>query len=312
MESRLRFESRDIASVEETWRRFVPSASLLRVDPHRFRFDWFSAEMPGVSLVSYELAAQVQSVVEPEDQFLVCRVAAEEAWAGTARGDLDVARPWLTDGPQVRARWEHAARVNALIFDRPTAEGLARQMSGDDGLRLRVRDAAPDERTNGAHWETAFDHLQASVERLSDVDDLILAGLARQALWMTLATFPTTFRDAVRRPAQRRAAPTTVRRALDYIDENAHRPITVDDVAAAVHISTRGLQYAFRRELGTTPAVQLRRARLEGAHRELRAGVPDPIAIVARRWGFAHPSRFAAAYREAYGVLPATTRRRRR
>ncbi|UJP10207.1 AraC family transcriptional regulator [Microbacterium sp. KUDC0406] len=312
MTSLLRFETRDAGRVEETWKQFVPSAALHRVDPDRFRFAWFSADSPGFSLVSYELAAQVQSVVAPEDQLLACRVDSPGAQVGAGREDLGAGLPWLTDGAQVRARWEDTARVSALVFDRVRAELLARAMCGDDGLSLRVTGTAADRPGASAHWARTFDYLSGELEAVTHEDELILAGIRRQALWLVLTAFPTTFRAALERPAQTRSAPAAVRRALDYIDENAHRPITVDDIAAAVHMSTRGLQYAFRRALDATPAECLRNARLEGAHRELLDGAADPIAVIARRWGFAHPSRFAAAYRTAYGVLPAVTAGRRR
>lgn len=185
------------------------------------------------------------------------------------------------------------------------------QVSGfDDTLRLRVLAGSPDRVTAGEHWSRSIDFLAESLQGCA-ADDLVVAALRRQALWLVLTSFPTTFRTALERDPQTRAAPITVRRALDHIDENAHLPITVDDVAAAVHMSTRGLQYAFRRALDTTPAERLRAARLEGARRELLEGTIDTIAAVARRWGFAHPSRFSSAYRAAYGVLPAATAGRR-
>jgi transcriptional regulator GlxA family with amidase domain len=121
---------------------------------------------------------------------------------------------------------------------------------------------------------------------------------------MTLSAFPTTISDSLHRPAQRSAAPSAVRRALAYIDENAHRAITVDDIAAASFISTRGLQYAFRRALDITPAEALRRARLAGAHGDLLEGTGPSVGAVARRWGFSNSSRFTAAYRDAYGTAP--------
>lgn len=310
MTSTMRFESRDVTSVEETWRRFVPSAALQRADPENFRFHWFSAQLADVDVVHYRLDADVESRVEPEDQLLVCRVDSATAWVGSPAGDLDASRPWITDGRQVRSRWQGSAEVRALIFERAAAQRLARQISGHDGLHLRVSGLSARTVDKAQHWDRTFGYLVSSLEGMSEADELILAGLRRQALWTTLTTFPTSFGDALESPSQIRPAPTTVRRAVDYIDANAHRPITIDDVAAAVHISTRGLQYAFRRTLDTTPTEQLRRARLEGVHRDLLRGDGEPVAAVARRWGFAHPSRFATAYREAYGVSPSITARR--
>lgn len=303
----MQFRTRDVTRVESTWKQFVPSAVLHDVDPERFYFDWQSADLGGVTLVRYDLAAEVRSTAEPEDQFLACRVDGPDAEVWSDRSELDPDHPWLSDGPRVHARWDRGARVTALIFDRTSLQRLAQQISGDDVASLHVTDLAPRSAHAAAGWNRMFAYLEQSVASLGDGDDLIRSELARHAAATTLSSFSTSGQLQRHRPAQSGPAPATVRRALDFIAENAHRPITVDDIASAVHISTRGLQYAFRRALDTTPAECLRRARLDGAHRDLRSGAPVTVAAVARRWGFSHPSRFAVAYRESFGVLPSVT-----
>lgn len=311
----MRFRTSDVSRVESTWKQFVPSAVLHDVDPERFRFDWHSADLGGVSLVRYDLAAEVRSTAEPQDQVLVCRVKGPDARVHSDRGDLDAGRPWISDGPRVHARWDAGARVTALVFERDTLSRFARQISGDDDLSIRVADLSPRSAHAAAAWDRMFAYLErsaAAFENGGDGDAVLRSELARHAAVTTLAAFATTNRLGSHRPTQRTAAPATVRRALDFIAENSHRPITVDDVAAAVHISTRGLQYAFRRALDMTPAESLRRARLDGAHRDLQSGAHSTVAAVARRWGFSHPSRFASAYRESFGELPSTTAARHR
>lgn len=303
----MRFRTSDVARVESTWKQYVPSAVLHDVDPQRFYFDWQSAELGDVSLIRYDLAAEVRSTAEPEDQFLVCRVDGPDARVRSDRADLDPNHPWISDGPRVHARWERGARVTALVFERSALQRLARQISGDDTISLRATDLAPRSAPAAAAWDRMFAYLEHSTIAALDDEPLIRSELARHAAATTLASFSITGQLPRRGPAQAAPAPATVRRALDFIAENSHRPITVDDIAAAVHISTRGLQYAFRRALDSTPAECLRQARLDGAHRELRSGTPQTVAAVARRWGFSHPSRFAAAYRESFGVLPSTT-----
>lgn len=161
----------------------------------------------------------------------------------------------------------------------------------------------PHSRSDGQRWENAFAYIE-SLLATTDPDRLLIAELERHALMMTLAAFPTTFSDPLRRPAQRSAAPITVRRALAYIDQNAHLPITIDDVARAAFISSRGLQYAFRRALDITPTQAIRRARLDGARRDLLNGDVRSVADAARRWGFSNASRFTLAYRDVYGAPP--------
>jgi AraC-like DNA-binding protein len=300
---RMQFTSTDVEQVEATWQQFVPSSTLQNADPSRFRFDWRSANLDSATLVDYRLAAQVHSRAEPHDQMLVCRVDAPDARVWSARHTLDARSPWISDGARVEAKWDRSARVRALIFDRADAEARARQITGDDRLELRATGLVPHSPEDAQRWERAFAYIDQLLET-PDTDHLLAAELERHALMMTLSAFPTTFSDALRRPAQRAGAPASVRRALTYIDENAHRAITIDDVAAAAFISTRGLQYAFRRALDITPAEALRRARLEGARRDLRGGNGPSVGEIARRWGFSNSTRFTAAYREAFGALP--------
>ena len=75
---------------------------------------------------------------------------------------------------------------------------------------------------------------------------------------------------------------------------------------------TEALVRAFRAHhpLGLTPTEYLRRTRLAAAHADLLRADPtagDTVREIAARWGFAHPGRFAAAYRAAYGVPPKHT-----
>lgn len=109
------------------------------------------------------------------------------------------------------------------------------------------------------------------------------------------------------RPGERDATPSAaVRRARTFIDEHLHEPLTVHDIAAAARLSVRGLQYAFHRAYDASPTAYLRAARLSSAHRDLLAADPEreTVSGVARRWGFVHLGRFAAAYRDTYGESP--------
>ena len=93
---------------------------------------------------------------------------------------------------------------------------------------------------------------------------------------------------------------------------NADRDVRLEDIATEAGITPRGLQAAFRRELGVTPMTYLRHLRLEAVHRELRAARPGDrhtVGEVARRWGFTNVGRMAAEYRELYGTAPSTTLR---
>jgi transcriptional regulator GlxA family with amidase domain len=89
-------------------------------------------------------------------------------------------------------------------------------------------------------------------------------------------------------------------------------PITVEDVARHVRLSTLELTRAFRSHTGMTPPAYLRGLRLAAAHQDLVRGDSsqgDTVAGVALRWGFAHAGDFARRHRRVYGESPSRTLR---
>jgi AraC-like DNA-binding protein len=103
--------------------------------------------------------------------------------------------------------------------------------------------------------------------------------------------------------------PETLKDAVAFIHRHAADDVSINDIATAVHLTPRAVQYLFRRQLDTTPTEYMRRVRLHRVHQELIAGerATTTVAEIARRWGFAHTGRFAVLYRQTYGQSPHTT-----
>jgi AraC-like DNA-binding protein len=106
------------------------------------------------------------------------------------------------------------------------------------------------------------------------------------------------------------AAPRQLRRAEAFMEAEAHRALTLAEVAQAAGCSLRTLHEAFRRFRGTTPHGALQAMRLERVRAALVAEPQVPTAVLARRFGFTHVSRFSAAYTARFSETPAETRRR--
>ena len=140
----------------------------------------------------------------------------------------------------------------------------------------------------------------------------IVSGLRFAACWFSV------FPDRVYRPAMLnhvqsytagRGQPPLLRRAVAFIHANVQSDIGLSDIAAAVGVTPRSVQYMFRRHLGTTPLEYLRRLRLDLAHRDLQAADPavDTVTAIAGRWGFTHAGRFSIAHKQAFGIKPSRT-----
>ncbi|MDC8756826.1 helix-turn-helix domain-containing protein [Janthinobacterium fluminis] len=94
-----------------------------------------------------------------------------------------------------------------------------------------------------------------------------------------------------------------VARVRDYILAHRGVAITVPELCAQAHVSRRTLQYCFEDVLGMSPALYLRRLRLNGVRRELlHAGAANlAIGAVAADWGFSNFSQFSSDYRKLFG-----------
>jgi AraC-like DNA-binding protein len=105
--------------------------------------------------------------------------------------------------------------------------------------------------------------------------------------------------------------PATIQKAIELMETDPRAPLNVSELAASCGVSARALQLGFQRHVGMSPMSYLRDARLRRADAELRAAVPpdDTVAGIARRWGFAHLGRFAAAYEARFGQPPGRTLR---
>ncbi|MGK5550187.1 helix-turn-helix domain-containing protein [Actinomadura kijaniata] len=214
----------------------------------------------------------------------------------------------------------HSRGLRARTVTLPT--WLLARVAGDDRCPgpPRFTDRRPVTAAAQAHWSATVDYLDGVLDGLLDDPDapapLLVLGSAAQLLAATaLAVFPNTWthRDdpAADRAARADATPTTLARAVAHIDAHYADPdLSIADIAAAACATPRAVQYAFRRHRGTTPMAYLRQVRLAAAHADLAAADPTTgvtVTAVATRWGFAHPGRFAAAYRAAYGVPPSHT-----
>jgi len=102
-----------------------------------------------------------------------------------------------------------------------------------------------------------------------------------------------------------------VEKAKRYIDENAHLPITIANVAAHVGCSVIALHQAFLVHESVTPRAYLCQAGLQYAHHLLASGEDlRDLADVAHRSGFICVSRFVDAYTARYGEHPLAMLRR--
>lgn len=98
------------------------------------------------------------------------------------------------------------------------------------------------------------------------------------------------------------------RRAIEFIESNLSKPITLSDIADAAAMSPYHFARSFRAATGVTPVRYVWERRIELAKRLLKDKAM-PIAEVALACGFATQSHFTTAFRQSTGSTPAEYRK---
>src|ERR1019366_4350650 len=102
-----------------------------------------------------------------------------------------------------------------------------------------------------------------------------------------------------------------IQSALAYARRNLRTPLSVEQLAEAVHLSPRQFSRAFRAETGQSPAKAVEKLRVEAARLMMEEGRRS-IDIVARETGFAGRERMRRAFLRAFGQPPQVIRRNAR
>ncbi|SFS52443.1 GlxA family transcriptional regulator [Saccharopolyspora flava] len=100
----------------------------------------------------------------------------------------------------------------------------------------------------------------------------------------------------------------TLEPVLSWIEENAHRGLTLTDIAEAAGTSVRTLTRRFTAEVGQSPVQWLAGVRIRHAQ-ELLETTDHTVDRIASRTGFPTPSNFRTQFTQTVGVTPSTYRK---
>jgi AraC-like DNA-binding protein len=207
----------------------------------------------------------------------------------------------------------HAAQARIRIVG--LTASLLRRVAGERALPFQGADGfehrLPVDQASNDTWARCLRFVLETVwPSPSGASMLLIDACARTLAAAALTTFTEV--DASAQLATDDAqTPAQLKRAMCFINGKVDSDIGILEIAEAVHLSPRAVQYLFRRHLSTTPTEYVRRLRLHRAHQDLLAGSSgtSTVSAIATRWGFAHTGRFAVLYRETYGQSPHQTLR---
>ena len=98
-----------------------------------------------------------------------------------------------------------------------------------------------------------------------------------------------------------------VQKAMAFMEENFQRSLSLNKVAAAVHLSVWHLCHLFKSETGKTPARYLKAIRMQQARTLLENSMLS-IKEVMNKVGMGDQSHFAKDFKRVYGLTPSQFR----
>ncbi|MFJ5265556.1 AraC family transcriptional regulator [Streptomyces sp. NPDC088387] len=233
------------------------------------------------------------------------------------RGVDNTAAPGLAtvfnpEGKTVFTHWPANSRILAVKLD---SGAVSQTLATAVGRKVPLPDVESGLDVRTGPGRSLAQMLMLFSDQLGDASSalcnpLVAQPFAESVINAFLLATSSAFQEAVAGHSEA-ARPVAVRAATDLVEASPHLPWTTASLAAQCHVGARALQRGFQQHLGVSPMAYLREVRLRRAREDLLADDPASATVttIARRWGFSHLSRFAAAYRDAYGELPARTLR---
>ena len=246
---------------------------------------------------------QLDTVVQPADHVISVHLAGTVNLQRTRNGRTKVRKMAPGDvaitpiGPAVR--WAQSSQ--SLVILLRLAPAYISRVAGDecalDPDRFELRDVFAARDTT---IEDSARGLLAALE-LEGADSLLHVDTLTCELAIHLLRSYTT--TGVREWPKSRLSPHKLRRAIEFIDENLGRPVTLAALAEAVTLSPGHFAHAFREATGVAPHRYVVERRVELAKALLRQS-DLPITEIADRIGCSSHSHFSVLFHRVTGLTP--------
>ena len=227
----------------------------------------------------------------PEEVLGALREAAEGGArvASICVGAFTLAAAGLLDGRRATTHWAAAEKLSSLY---PNVEVDAGVLFVDNGQILTSAGAA-----------AGLDLCLHMIRR--DHGSAVAADAARLAVMPPVRDGGQAQFIVHERPG---ADGSSLEPLLRWMEENAHRRLTLREISARASTSTRTLNRRFREQTGTTPLRWLQRARIRRA-RVLLETTGHPVERIADEVGFGSPTSFRDLFKNLVGTSPRDYRR---
>ncbi|SDI13481.1 AraC family transcriptional regulator [Pseudomonas panipatensis] len=197
-------------------------------------------------------------------------------------------------------------RLDNNVLERHCQQHLGRSLRKD----IEFQAAMPLDTPQGRRWMRMVGWLYDSLSAdEGELPPILASQFEHTLVSMLLACQPNNYSAELMADEGPSIAPSFVKRVERYIEEHAHEPISIVDMAEYAGVSSRSLFTGFRRFRNTSPMLYLKEVRLRNVHEELQRQSPggSTVTAVAFRWGFSHLGHFTTDYKRRFGESPSET-----
>ena len=289
-----------------------------------FSLDFFPCG-PGVSISRLAFRADVTVEIDRVDAFMVQMPLSgrnDLSLGGARRNRLLLDnRLYSVIGPERSLRQHRTpdcrmvlVRFDSLDMAKCLAAHAGREVAPAEVADLDFAVAMSARAVSSAPWMRLTSYLLGELDNDGSIFlSPLAAAQAGQLLMSTLLLHQPHNYSALLQGPDRVLSPRYLREAEEFLQTNADQPVSADDIARALNISTRSVYAGFRQHLGATPMQRLKEIRLERARADLLAGREGTsVTTIAMAWGFTHLGKFSNEYRARFGELPSQTLRNAR
>lgn len=277
---------------------------------HRFRFA--KNKFLNLFIIDVEYGTDVEKITIPENgSYLISAINAGTAQFELSGKEID-GRPGsvvaLSAGMHQRILHQADTRKTVVVIPKENLQAYLQQLNGSTGQEAPDFQIAAADPVFARRWMSflAFVHETTRAGTLSVASEMLIE---EQFMRLLLEHHPHTHVESVRRTSS--VQPYVVREAQRFIEREAHRPLSIGEIATAAGCSIRSLQRGFEENLKTTPRAYLVAKRLELARTALATAARETtVTQIATDLGFMHLGQFAAAFKARFGLSPRAMLRR--
>jgi AraC family transcriptional regulator len=262
-------------------------------------------------------SVRVQEVVDPHDHEIDAPPSDELRLVLVTAGSyvIESARPhgrWATGqaAPGRTSATPPGREIRASWSSRSTERFASLHVAVGPTLVASVLEAFPG--TPAARLDVLAlgdDYVRASMLAIDRSARVGAPALLGETAALSLVAHLLSLPEPVARRAEPGLSPVQLALIADHLAARLADPVTLDELAALVHLSPFHFLRRFSAATGSTPMRRLTALRMEYG-RALLGRSDAPVAAIAAACGYSTPAAFAVAYRRHHGVSPREHRAR--